>query len=265
MTDRQHTSTAKPRTQPLSFLPVSPAKLMLAEGVAEVWSDTELVGAMFKAALQMWVHGPAEERVMFRVIGQEALDELLDAGVIVKDGDLFLIPWVEHARTESDRRRVANAEKGKKGAAARWEKPEDASAMAQPSTGMADDGEDGDLSPSAKKRGRKPSPVNGLWSDLWREHRGMKWAWTKKDAIQLAQILKLADGNLSEVERRARVMFSAKDLWTQMRASCGVLLSQWNTFGVEIVPASSVTVALSGDSVAAQEMYDRFKSITGAK
>ena len=270
MTDKTDPRPYRPKTQPLPFLPVSPAKLMLSEGVAQIWGDSILVGAMFKAALQMWIHGPADERTMLRLIGGVPMNELMDAGVIVKDGDFLHIPWVEEARTESDRRRLANAEKGRKGAEARWEKPKDSSAMPKHSQTMADDaskerrGEESNTSSSPKKKGRKPSPINALWASLWTEFRGQTWAWKKSDAFKLAQLMTLADGDLAEIERRARVMFASKDIWVQQNASCGLLLSRWNQYGVEIRPVTATEAALSGGSEAAQDLYARLKEIVGA-
>ena len=275
MTDKTDPRPYRPKTQPLPFLPVSPAKLMLSEGVAQIWWDSTLVGAMFKAALQMWIHGPVDDRTMLRLIGCVPMNELMDAGVIVRDGDLLHIPWVEEARTESDRRRLANAEKGRKGAEARWEKPKDSSAMPKHIQSMADDAskerrgeerteEDSSISSSPKKRGRKPSPINALWASLWAEFRGQTWAWKKTDAFKLAQLLTLADGDLGEIERRARVMFASKDIWVQQNASCGLLLARWNQYGVEIRPVTATEAALSGGSEAAQDLYARLKGVVGS-
>ena len=275
MTDKTDFKPYRPKTQPLPFLPVSPAKLMLSEGVAQIWGDSMLVGAMFKAALQMWIHGPADERTLLRLIGGVPMNELVDAGVIVRGTDHLHIPWVEEARTESDRRRLANAEKGRKGAEVRWEKPKDSSAMPKHSQSMAEDAskerrgeerteEESNISSSPKKRGRKPAPIYALWASLWSEFRGQTGAWKKTDAFKLAQLLTLADGDLGEIERRARVMFASKDIWVQQNASCGLLLARWNQYGVEIRPVTATEAALSGGSEAAQDLYARLKGVVGS-
>jgi hypothetical protein len=268
MTDKTDPSTNKPRSQPLPYIPVNPAKIMLAEGVAQIWHDTGLVGSMFKVALHTWLNGPSEQKPIQRLIGPQSLADLSDVGVIVEDNGLFSIPWVEEARTESDRRRLANVEKGRKGATVRWEKPKDSPAIAEHCLDVADDAskesKESTSSSSPKKRGRKPLPINTLWAGLWLEYRGQAWAWKGKDAIIMSSILKMAGGDLAEVERRARLMFSSKDLWTQKHADCGLLLSRWNQFGVEIVPVSSVTAALCGGSAAAQDLYTRLKGVVGA-
>lgn len=265
MTDRTDLSTNKPRTQPLSYIPVNPAKLMLSEGVAQIWGDSMLVGAMFKAALQMWIHGPADERTLLRLIGGVLMNELVDAGVIVRNGDLLHIPWVEEARTESDRKRLVNVEKGRKAAAARWEsKPKQTQACSSMPEDASKESKESSISSSPKKRGRKPSPVNALWASLWAEFRGQTWAWKKTDAFKLAQLLTLADGDLGEIERRARVMFASKDIWVQQNASCGLLLARWNQYGVEIRPVTATEAALSGGSEAAQDLYARLKGVVGS-
>lgn len=265
MTDRTDLSTNKPRTQPLPYMPVNPAKIMLAEGVAEIWSDTELVGSMFKAALHMWIHGPVSEKVVERMVGAECRDELVGAGVLVLDGDCYHIPWVEEARTESDRKRLVNVEKGRKAAAARWEsKPKQTQACSSMPEDTSKESKESSISSSPKKRGRKPSPINALWASLWAEFRGQTWAWKKTDAFKLAQLMTLADGDLGEIERRARVMFASKDIWVQQNASCGLLLARWNQYGVEIRPVTATEAALSGGSEAAQDLYARLKGVVGS-
>jgi hypothetical protein len=239
---------------------------------------------MFKIALHTWIHGPtALDRI--QRIAPDAANELIACGVLVQGESGLLIPWVEEARTEADSRRIAKVASGKKGAEARWNKSSDGNAMANHSNAivchsdaiaddgepMADDsskdrrGEDIISSSTKKKRAGRPArPVIALWSKIWEESRGSTWSWQQKDAIIMQKVLTLAQEDLSEVERRARLMFASKQIWVQQNASPGLLLSKWNEFGVEIRPLSGTEVALSGGSAAAQDLLNRLKGIVGS-
>ena len=75
MPARTDLSTHKPRTQPLPYMPVNPAKIMLAEGVAEIWSDTpKFLAAYERGAVALGLEpGLARRLIRTTFVGSLAL------------------------------------------------------------------------------------------------------------------------------------------------------------------------------------------------
>lgn len=264
MTAEHQDKPVRARTQPLSFLPVNVAKVMLSDGVAEVYQSNELMGAMFKLAMLTWNDGPMPIARAKARIGGAALAQLLELGVATDTDDLVSIQWVEEARTDADSLRVQKAEKARKAAQTRWESDASACKRMQPhasashnATEREEREERNTSSPSEKKPRTRGSAATKLWSALWLENRGVEWGWQSKDGVCMSRVVALAGGNLDEVERRIRAMFAAKDLWTQQNASPGLLLSQWNKWAVQIVPLT----ATQRLAVPTQESQDLLASL----
>ena len=243
MTAENKDRPIKARTQPLGFLPINVAKLMLADGVVEIFTRNDLVGAMFKLAMLTWNEGPISEARAESKVGLEEVQALLEAGAISEDDGLISVPWVEAARTESDAMRVSKAEKARKAAQTRWEADASACNRMQPhasasqyATEREERKRDRDISsPSEKSPRKRGTPATNLWASLWSELRGMDWVWKQKDAVAMSRCMSSAGGDLSEVERRARRMLMSTNEWVATNASPCLLLSKWNEMGIEVV------------------------------
>lgn len=263
--------------QALPYIPVSPAKIMLAVGVAQIWGNTELVGAMFKLAMHTWVHGPVDAETLFRIVSNNCVIELRVAGVIADDGTHYSIPWVEEARTETDARRVANAAKAKKAAKARW------SASSKHATSMLNDASKESKeskesnsqlfgkelttvttdveTPARRRAGGGGTPATRAWDDAWFAARGARWAWQAKDAAAVAKCMKMAgEGGLDEFVRRANAMLSSQDRWVAQNASPQTLMGHWNRFSVEFRPLSKTDIAMQ-PTQEASDLYNRIKGV----
>lgn len=122
MTDEKQTTPRKGKLQPLSYMPVNPAKVMLAEGMSEASTSPTLFGAVWLIALSTWIHGPMDEGRARRRFGETAVDELLEMGAITTTPDGLTVSWVEEARTDMDTIRATYEARARKAAAARWGK-----------------------------------------------------------------------------------------------------------------------------------------------
>lgn len=93
---------------------------------------------------------------------------------------------------------------------------------------------EGSKKPRAEAKGPNAELVR-FWEDEWRRTRGSEFKVQRLDAIALAAVLKLADGDLDEAKARVTRILESADPWVTANASPGLLQKRWNQLGVEIV------------------------------
>lgn len=83
------------------------------------------------------------------------------------------------------------------------------------------------------KRERKPptgpeADARRAWDADWLTARGAAFAWDAKHASAMAHVVKLAGGDLAEIQRRQRIMLAHPDAFQANNASPTWLRSRWN-------------------------------------
>ncbi len=132
MADAPKPSPKPGKLQPLSYIPLSPAKLLTSPGVAMIVGDDRLFAAMWRLAIHTWVHGPIPE-AQADIVASPGTTSVVATlplhGVCEVSDGMVSLPWVEDARTDSDALRVKRVEKSKAAAEARWRGRGDARSM----------------------------------------------------------------------------------------------------------------------------------------
>jgi len=108
--------------------------------------------------------------------------------------------------------------------------------------------DDGEPPGKARRRARVGggTPLTAHWDAEWtRTGRPLAFAWTKADAIALAECAKLPESSPEEVCRRITRLLESRDPWQMANATPRLVRSQWNRLGVSV---------LSRDQAAIQDM-----------
>jgi len=92
----------------------------------------------------------------------------------------------------------------------------------------------GAMQKRASKRRGPSDEARSVWEKVWEELVGLEWTWTTAQERALSECVELAEGDLSELERRARIMFGRKDAWTLENATPRLLASRWNPLAYEV-------------------------------
>ena len=165
--------------------------------------------------------------------------------------------WLVNPRVQKERevQALIRAEKvaaGRLGASARWKT--DGTAIISP---MAKNGSSPApapapspwMDPSTDPAGDKPPRVSKPrkaavgpnadlirhWEQEWpRTRMGQEWAWTPKEAVGVANALKLAHGDVGEVRNRMTRLLESPDAWLAANASPTTLVSRWNQLAVSV-------------------------------
>lgn len=88
-------------------------------------------------------------------------------------------------------------------------------------------------------REAKPAanPLIALWDEEWNALRPEPWAWSfGRDLRSLKEALKHAGGDELALRAKIRAMLNSSDSWFARNASPALLVSKWNTVGVEVRP-----------------------------
>lgn len=97
----------------------------------------------------------------------------------------------------------------------------------------------------AKEIHKGGNSLTRLWDRCWDELRfGTTFAWIKLDAVRMSDALKLAKGDVQELERRIRALLGSNSQWKAENATPRVLVSQWNSLTVEVKPLSKSDKAM---------------------
>lgn len=79
------------------------------------------------------------------------------------------------------------------------------------------------------------------WDAEWERTRPSGWVWQTKDFAALGKCLDHASGSHQEVCRRITILLESTDAFHLKSASPGLLLSQWNNLGFNVLPPSKAS------------------------
>lgn len=180
MNDREQRRPSPKSAQPLSYLRVSPAKVLTAPGVLAIAANDRFYAIMWRLVFHTWTAGPSTAQVCALASGcsVDDLRTLESIGVLSRDDSGHLsIPWVESERTEMDAYRSEQLRKSALGVAARGIRSTHGSPTGQPTGNPGEDsrvknpsGSSSPPSPTAQsehenasktKKDPKPNPKKG--------------------------------------------------------------------------------------------------------